>query len=333
VSLWGVALLATLSALTACSGRADHKTGGAHVGMFTNPVYQSNFPDPGVIRVDGVYYAYGTNGPRGNIPMLTSTDLVHWTEKDDVLPQVGSWAQPGNTWAPEVLRTAEGRFVLYYTARSTDTGRQCIGRAVADRPTGPFADDSSAPLVCQAEQGGSIDASPFTDADGSQYLHWKNDGNAIGKPTHLFAQRLSSDGLRLLGEPVILLTNTEPWQGHVIEAPQMVRHDGRYFLFYSGNAYDSDAYAVGYALCDTPLGPCHDAPENPILRTTEAAHGPGHSYVIDGPDGNTWILYHAWPPGAVGSVVPGRLLWADRVDWKDGRPVIHGPTSTAQPVP
>lgn len=34
------------------------------------------------------------------------------------------------------------------------------------------------PLVCQHGDGGSIDASPFGDGDGSLYLHWKNDGNA-----------------------------------------------------------------------------------------------------------------------------------------------------------
>jgi len=301
--------------------------------MFTNPVYQSNFPDPGVIRVADTYYAYGTNGPHGNIPLLSSPDLVHWTEHGDALPSVGSWAETGNTWAPEAVRTTSGTFVLYYTARSTATNVQCIGRAVAHDPTGPFVDESAHPLVCQAALGGSIDASPFTDADGSLYLHWKNDGNAIGRPTHLYAQRLAPDGLTLTGEPVVLLTNDKPWQGHVIEAPQMIRHDGRYVLFYSGNAFDTDAYAVGYAACDTPMGPCRDAPENPILKTVPAAHGPGHCYVIEGPDGKTWMLYHAWPPGAIGSEVPGRLLWLDRVDWVDGRPVVHGPTATPQPLP
>jgi beta-xylosidase len=302
-------------------------------GMFTNPVYRSNFPDPGVIRVDGTYYAYGTNGPHGNIPLLTSTDLVHWTGKGDALPSVGPWAQSGYTWAPEVMRTAAGRFVLYYTARSAATGRQCVGRAIAHQPAGPFVDEAAGPLVCQADQGGSIDASPFTDTDGSAYLYWKNDGNAVGAPTHLYVQRLTPDGLGLTGEPVVLLTDDQPWHGHVIEAPQLVRRDGRYYLFYSANAYDSDAYAVGYARCETPLGPCHDAPENPILRTNAAAHGPGHSYVIDGPDGRTWILYHAWPPGAVGSEDPGRLLWVDRLDWVDGRPVVHGPEAKPQPTP
>jgi hypothetical protein len=49
--------------------------------------------------------------------------------------------------------------------------------------------------------------------------------------------------------------------------------------------------------------------------------------------GQTWLLYHAWPPDAIGSVMPGRRLWLDRVDWVDGKPVVHGPTADPQNVP
>lgn len=307
-------------------------TAGCGGPTFTNPVYDHNFPDPGVLLVDGVYHAYGTNDRSANVPLLTSTDLVNWTEAGDVLPRLGSWARPGDTWAPEAVRLAGG-VVLYYTARSVATGRQCIGRAVAATPAGPFHDPHPEPLVCQAEAGGSIDASPFRDGDGSLYLHWKNDGNAVGQPTHLYAQPLSADGLELTGEPVVLLTNTTAWHAHVIEAPQLHHHDGRYYLFYSANAYDSDAYAVGYAECDGPMGPCRDAPENPILTSGPRAAGPGHCSVVTGPDGGTWMLYHAWRPDSIGSDDPGRSMWLDRVTWDGGRPTVHGPTAGPQPVP
>jgi beta-xylosidase len=317
----------TAAVVTGCGGS------GFEAPTFTNPVHAHNFPDPGVLLVDGVYHAYGTNGRTGNVPLLTSTDLVSWSEAGDVLPQLGAWARTGDTWAPEAVQLAPDRFVLYYTARSVATGRQCIGRAVAATPAGPFHDPHPEPLVCQADEGGSIDASPFVDFDGSLYLHWKNDGNAIGRPTHLYAQRLSADGLTLVGKPTVLLTNTAAWHAHVIEAPQLHRHDGRYYLFYSAGAYDSDAYAVGYASCDGPLGPCRDAPENPILTTGSGAAGPGHCSVVTGPDGGTWMLYHAWRPNSIGSDDPGRSMWLDRVTWSDGRPSVHGPTAGPQPVP
>ena len=42
-----------------------------------------------------------------------------------------------------------------------------------------------------------------------RYLLWKNDGNAIGIPTHIYIQRLSTDGLSLAGDAVSLIRNTE----------------------------------------------------------------------------------------------------------------------------
>ena len=330
-------LLAAALLLAACSDAPTSAPApdrsGASAMTFTNPVYDKNFPDPGVLAVDGTWFAYGTNNAAQNVPLLTSTDLVHWNEEGDVLPEVGSWATAGNTWAPEVIRTAAGKYVLYYTARWNKADRQCIGAAVADDPRGPFTDPSPAPLVCQDDEGGSIDASPFRDTDGTLYLHWKNDGNHIGRPTHLYGQRLAPDGLSLTGDRVRLLTNDKPWQGAVIEAPELLRHDGKLYLFYSGGAFDADSYAVGYATCDTPLGPCHDAPENPILASSPSAAGPGHCYPLTLPDGSTWLLYHAWPPDAIGSTTPGRQMWLDRVDWVDGRPVVKGPTAGPQPVP
>jgi hypothetical protein len=50
-------------------------------------------------------------------------------------------------------------------------------------------------------------------------------------------------------------------------------------------------------------------------------------------NGRTWLLYHAWPKGTEGAISPGRQLWLDEVTWADGRPVVRGPTITAQRRP
>jgi beta-xylosidase len=311
------ALLAGVLVLAGCGG-------GRHA-MFTNPVYDRDFPDPFVLHVGKTYYAYATNGNGANIQTATSSDLVHWKPGPDALPKVGKWAFPGNTWAPEVLPRKDGTYVLYYTVSS---GTQCIGRAVAKTPRGPFVDMWSAALVCQQSDGGSIDPDPFRDTNGSLYLYWKNDGNSIGKPTHIWAQKLSADGTRLVGTPHDTgETNEHVWEGQVVEGPTMWKHDGRYYLFYSGGNYQDDTYAVGYATCKTPLGPCTDAPQNPILKTRCRAHGPGHNALID-VGGQTWIVYHAWRPDHT-----ARVLWIDKLAWRNGKPTVEGPTCTQQPAP
>ena len=264
---------------------------------------------------------------------LTSPDLVTWESAPDAMPELGSWAFTGKTWAPEVLAVADDRYVLYYTANAAELGKQCIGRAVAKKPGGPYVDETEEPLLCQTDEGGSIDASPFRDEDGSLYLLWKNDGNCCGLDTYLYSQRLSDDGLELVGEPVQLVQQDEGWEAHLVEAPTLWREGDGLYLFFSANDYASEHYAVGYATCETPLGPCEDAAENPILTTECEAAGPGHQTLVRDAAGDTWIVYHAWPPDAVGSVLPGRVLWLDRVEWKDGKPDVVGPTCGPQPAP
>ena len=47
-------------------------------GQFINPVLDRDFPDPGVLVVDGTYYAYATEGGGRHIQVASSTDLVRW---------------------------------------------------------------------------------------------------------------------------------------------------------------------------------------------------------------------------------------------------------------
>ena len=288
--------------------------GGSKQATIANPVLARDFPDPFVLHEGDTYYAYATNGDGKQVQTATSKDLVHWTPGPDALPHVAKkWAYNGATWAPEVMKIGD-RYVLYYTTSAR------IGRAVASTPLGPFHDDSAKPLVDQLTLGGAIDASPFRDDDGTLYLYWKNDGNAINQETDIWVQKLAPDGLSLVGEPTKTgEKNDTVWEAGVVEGPVMWKHDGRYYLFYSGNDYASDGYAVGYATCKGPLGPCTDAPENPILATKCRAHGPGHNALLE-VDGQDWIVYHSWNAART-----ERQLWISRLDWKNGKPVVDGP--------
>ncbi len=319
-----------LAALVGAGAGACGGAGEPAAPPFENPVYDADFPDPFVLREGDTYHVFATNGPGGNVQTLTSTDLVRWRKGADALPRLGGWAYAGKTWAPEVLARGDGSYVLYYTANASALGVQCIGRAVAPSLSGPFVDRSKTPFLCQKAEGGSIDPSPFRDDDGTLYLLWKNDGNCCGLATWIYVQRLSPDGSRLTGRRVRLLKQDEGWEASVVEAPTLWREGERLYLFFSANAFDSDLYAVGYATCDGPLGPCEDAPENPILKSACNASGPGHQTLVRDGDGDTWILYHAYPAD---SAADERVLWIDRLDWEDGKPVVRGPTCDPQQAP
>ena len=307
------------------------------------PVYEDNFPDPHMVLHGGEVIAYATNdGP--NLPMLKSTDLVNWApvttpegERADGMPDLAPWAKEGRTWAPEVLKVGSS-WLLYYTAANASRNVQCIGVAVAASPTGPFRDASTEPLVCQYDEGGTIDANPFRDKDGQLYLYYKSDGNAVGRRTYIWGQKLSADGLTLAGEPVALIQDDADWEWRLVEAPAMVRtpSDG-YQMFYSAAFFGWDYpkerlsnYATGYANCAGPLGPCKDAPENPILhsfndREAGCLSGPGHPAIFEA-NGRHFIAFHAWAAtSGCRKATDERYLYIAPLFWQDGKPRI-GPS-------
>ena len=169
--------------------------------------------------------------------------------------------------------------------------------------TGPYTDPNlEAPWLCQLSIGGSIDPCPFTDVDGQLYLLWKNDGNCCGNPVHIWAQPLQANGVEFVNgtEAVELITNDLPWEGNLVEAPSMiVRVDSAttipiYYLFYSCNSYASYQYAVGYAECKTPLGPCQKVNLSPIIGYYGSAWGPGGEQPFYDVHGDLWFCYHSW---------------------------------------
>ena len=124
----------------------------------------------------------------------------------------------------------------------------------SDTPSGRVSNDPE-PFICQTDQGGSIDPSTFVDSDGQRYVLWKNDGNSSGYQVWLHIQKLSADGLTLEGEPLRLLSVDQRWEGNLVEAPTLWQQDGKYYLFYSANAYNDRRYATGYAVADDIFGP------------------------------------------------------------------------------
>ena len=301
---------------------------------FTNPVNESDFPDPHVILAGDTYYAYSTNVYPSNIPAVTSTDLVHWESLGDVMPALPKWAVLNfqYAWAPGVIQI-EDKFLMYYVARDKELDRQCIGVAVSEDPAGPFTHLSDKAFICQGELGGSIDAYPFRDDDGKLYLLWKNDGNCCGLDVALWIQELSPDGKTLVGEPVKLIERDQVWERPLIENPAMVRHGDQYYLFYSGNWWESHQYAIGYAICETVTGPCEKPLDEPWFQYEAPVMGPGGQSFFTDTKGNLWMAYHAWTGAAVGYPEGKRSLRIDLITFAGDKPVTNGPTYTPQLLP
>jgi Glycosyl hydrolases family 43 len=288
------------------SGAAPPHAAVASVGI---RVSTEDFPDPDVIAVGSVYWAYATGSQGRNIQVLSTSDLAKGATPGDALPTLPSWAVAGMTWAPGVVELPSG-FVMYYTVHDGSSGRQCVSVATSATPGGPFKDSSSAPFECQLADGGSIDPSPFVAPDGRLYLVWKSDDNGIGGTPKIWAQRLSPNGLSLLGSPSQLLTQDAPWQTPVIEGPAMMALDGRYFLFYGANLWNTVNSGVGYAVCSSPVGPCTDVSlGHAWLGTHGGIVGPAAPAPFWSVDGAPLFAYHAWTGPVTYTAGGVRSLW------------------------
>jgi beta-xylosidase len=303
-------------------------------------VIAGDFPDPSVIRTGQDYWAMATTGGWApHFSIMHSRDLVNWRVVGAVFQQKPAWVK-SDFWAPEIIED-RGRYFVYYTARRNDgakkRGTLCVAVASAPAPVGPYTDHGA--LVCQISERknvGSIDAFFVRDEEGQPYLVWKADGNDAepDQPTSIYAQRLSEDGVKLLGKRKEILRNTEPWEKHVTEGSFIIRRNGWFYHFYSGNACCGRGcdYALGVARARKLLGPWEKHPANPILDETDAWQCPGHGSIVTTPDGRDFLLYHAYRKRPEAFSI-GREALLDEVKWNEnGWPVINegkGPSGTA----
>jgi len=289
------------------------------------PLLDADFADPFVLATGDVAYAYATNTESANIP-VTRTKGSEADYLGDALPNLPSWTTKGDVWAPAVWAISDKSYVLYYATRDTASGRQCISRATSDSPAGPFTDDSDSAFVCPLDLGGAID--PAVVVEGSDaYLIYKSDGNCCDIPTSIWSVPLSSDGLSTNGNPSKLITNDASWEGGVVEGPSMVKDGDKYLLFYSGNNWSTADYAVGYAVCDSVNGPCTKSSDNPWMKSTDFAKGPGGQEFFDA-QGSVWMVYHGWLPGQVDTPGGERRLYLDEVAVANDTPTRVGAERT-----
>lgn len=252
----------------------------------TTSVTRAQLPetsDPFILAVDGAYYLYGSdNDRRAPITKLVDLDADYSLgEKNSLttegMPTKPAWtAESNQLWAPSVDKVGT-RWVMWYSADRINPpdgeNKQCIGRALASSPEGPFTPDD-APVYCGENDHGALDPSVFTDPAGRKWLLV-----AIGNTeTPLVTFLLDANGDFPRGaRPIPLLGRTYPWQYHFLENPSMVFDpaSNQYLLAYSAGRWNEARYSTGIARCATPFGPCVSDPTGPWLSSLAGRTGTG----------------------------------------------------------
>lgn len=318
-------------------------TGSHRAVAVGNPPYSQpvtigpdDFPDPFVLHVGSTWYAYGTDGDLGDVQVIKSPDLVSWTNVGTAIQKTDepSWAQHDDVWAPSVLHLGS-TYVLYSAYVNASTGKRCIGAATSSSPEGPFKGVTT-PVLCNIftdAEGGVIDPDVFV-AFGANYLLWKSEGVPGQAAPTLFSEQLSADGLSLVGNANQLLVSHYPWEGTLVENPTMVSDNGRLYLFYSGNEWQSPNYAVGWAVCASVAGPCVAPPNKPLL-SSESSNllGPGGGTVFADENGQWWLGFAAWIDGNTTQATGHRKLFFRRLRFVSGRPVLAASDGSYPPQP
>ena len=240
--------------------------------------------DPEMLCHEGVWYMF----PSGR-QAYVSTDFVHWTWRPlQMEDELG--------YAPSAV-FCRGRF---YLTSSVLYGKSGARIYEASAPLGPYR------LLGEVRgPGGSalpteyLDPTLFCDGD-RLYLYWGfgPDGGGI------YGMELDAENpLRGLTPPQRLIDFDgrndferfgeyhEHGDWGFLEGAAMFRHNGLYYLQYSGCGTVFRHYALGICTGPTPLGPFRRQKEPLLLSPCGIVCGTGHGGMVRGPGGSVWQFY------------------------------------------
>ncbi|WP_133272426.1 glycoside hydrolase family 43 protein [Hymenobacter radiodurans] len=276
-------------------------------GTYKNPVLYADYSDPDVVRVGSDYYLTSSSfNAAPGLQILHSKDLVNWTIISTVFSQqspldVFSKPQHGNgVWAPSI-RYHKGQFYIYYP--DPDYG---IYVTRAKNPAGPW----ETPILIK-EAKGWIDPCPLWDADGQAYLVHAFAGSRAGFKSVLAVSRMSPDGLKLLGDEVLIFDGHE--KHPTIEGPKFYKRNGYYYIFAPGGGVSTGWQVV--LRSKNVFGPYED--RIVMAQGNTPINGPHQGAWVTTPgDKEDWFM-HFQDQGAY-----GRVVHLQPMVWKNDWPVI-----------
>jgi xylan 1,4-beta-xylosidase len=299
------------------------------VMSFINPVMPGDHPDMTLLKVGNNFYACGSNFHfTPYLPVLHSTDLVHWREICRVVPSnwsgLVSDAPQAGTWGGVITYFYDSWWIYF---SNTAGGGQYFCKA--NDPAGPW----SLPVrVRTTATTGAIgyDNSVFVDDDGTPYMLIKP-GQYVNR-----IQKIGSDG-HLTGEAINLDWINAGGKYSWAEGPVMCKRDGWYYYFIAGNVTGGQYVLRTRTLTADPAS-WEDLGNffAPIADPNVMFRGPNHitqPFQLD--DGTWWTLSHSYESlGSNDWSGQGRQGLLHQVTWDDkGKPTGRAPTNAPQAKP
>lgn len=253
-----------------------------------------------------------------NIPeylCYSSKDLVNWKAEGSVFTvskDTVSWVSNSTSaWAAQVTKhysKTEGKdlyYIYYCSWDRTSSGKQSIGVAVSENPTGPFVDIGH-PLIKGTDTSpetsawNDIDPTVWIEEDENgvehRYLAWGNGKMYICELNEdmISVKDLNGDGMITCadkGESADIINNQDGIELFT-EAPWIYRRQdengdyyGDYYMFYAYGWRESMAYATTDDLING------DWKFGSVIMSPTATSNTNHMAVFDF-EGETYFVYH-----------------------------------------
>lgn len=292
--------LLTLCAITFSLLGCNSTTNTTHIKQV---IFPGDYPDPTIIRDGGNYYM--THSSFTYYPGLLiwhSTDLENWTPVARAVTD-----RDYSIFAPELCKVDDTYYIYYPTSR----GENFV--VTAQNIEGPWSE----PVKIDVN---GIDPGHVVETDGKRYLY-TNNGHVIA---------LSDDGLSATGRNRKVYDGwqyPEEWEteGMWLESPKICKYGDYYYMVSAegGTAGPPTSHMCVVARSKSAVGPWENSPYNPMVHTysdNELWWSKGHGTLIDDPQGNWYIVYHAYKNGYH---TLGRSTIIESVVWsEDGWPLL-----------
>ncbi len=247
---------------------------------FCNPIFKGDYPDPTIMR-DGKDY-YMTHSAFDYVPGLVifhSIDLINW---EPISYALSSYL--GSIWAPDICKY-KNKYYIYFTVSSPKHSNYVV---CADSPFGPWSEPIDLKI-------GQIDPCHVVGENGQRWLFLSGG----------YRVKLSEDGLSVISGTLEHVYSgwkyPTDWitEGFALEGPKL-KKIGDYFYYLSaegGTAGPPTTHMIVVARSKSINGPWINDPHNPLVHTynnSDKWWSRGHGSLIDTPEGQWWVVYHAY---------------------------------------
>lgn len=281
-------------------------------GYYRNPIIMAgDIADIGSIRVGDDYYLIHFYTVTPGHLIWHSRDLVNWEPVAHMFPGSGGGGD----------LSQYGDKFYYYSG-----GRGGITVRTADNPIGPWSEPVSM-------GGPTWDLTVGSGPDGRRW--------AVAGFQEVNIMELSEDGMSIVNGPIQVYNGWPIPPEWDIECPchegwNVFYKDGYYYLTgaQGGTTGPPTSHMVVAARAPSMEGPWENSPYNPIIHTysiDEPFWSQGNGRLIDTPDGEWYMFYHAYLNGRRNL---GRQIFLAPIEWTDdGWFRIPPDVKLDQPIP